>query len=47
MGGVVAQQFERGRLVFAGDDGQIGVLSDHMGGIDELTVDATGERGLG
>ena len=47
MGGVVAQQFERGLLVLAGDDGQLGIVIDDMGGVDEPTVDATGERGLG
>lgn len=34
-------------LILDGDDGQIGILGNHLASIHQFTIDSTGDAGLG
>ena len=46
MGRIVTQQLER-VFVFAGNNRELGVFDDDMGGIDQFAVDLARQRRLG
>ena len=45
MRGVVAQQFQR-LVIAAGDDRDLGIAVDDVGGVDQPAIDLAGERGF-